>query len=300
MPRPASSRSSRARSTTATAASTSITLNDVQGLRDSAERAKTEVVLWDSGSGTGSIFFFNYDYVDDDLRKLIREPKFRQAISHAFNREAVQKSVYFNTGEPTTGTLSPKAIEYTVNDTGQAGLRQLARLLRRVRPGEGQGAAGRARRQGHRRRRPARAAQRQEAVAAHRHPGRRVGGAQDQGQPADLRPEGGRDRDDEQPDPSAGVRRPVEVRQADEPQQLGGRRRPEPPGLPAVARPAGVHPLGAAAGSVVPAAGHGHQLQAAGPRPVGAQPAADGARARTARSRSCGTSTTPARSSRTR
>jgi peptide/nickel transport system substrate-binding protein len=96
-----------------------ITLNDVQGLRDSAERAKTEVVLWDSGSGTGSIFFFNYDYIDDDLRKLIREPKFRQAISHAFNREAVQKSVYFNTGEPTTGTLSPKAIEYTVDDTGK-------------------------------------------------------------------------------------------------------------------------------------------------------------------------------------
>ena len=96
-----------------------ITLNDVQGLRDSASKAGTEVVLWDSGSGTGSIFFFNYDYVDDDLRKLIREPKFRQAISHAFNREAVQKSVYFNTGEPTTGTLSPKAIEYTVNDTGK-------------------------------------------------------------------------------------------------------------------------------------------------------------------------------------
>ena len=77
--------------------------------RDSADRAETEVVLWDSGSGTGSIFFFNYDYIDDDIRELIREPKFRQAVSHAFNREAVQKSVYFNTGEQTTGTHSPKA-----------------------------------------------------------------------------------------------------------------------------------------------------------------------------------------------
>ena len=89
-----------------------ITLNDVQGLRDSAEQAGTEVVFWDSGSGTGSIFFFNYDYVDDDLRELIREPKFRQALSHAFNRDAVQKAIYFNTGELTTGTFSPKAIEY--------------------------------------------------------------------------------------------------------------------------------------------------------------------------------------------
>lgn len=97
-----------------------ISLSDVQGMRDSADRAGTEVLLWDGGSGTGSIFFFNYDYIDDDLRKLIREPKFRQALSHAFNREAVQKSVYFNTGFPTTGTMSPKAIEYSINDTGKA------------------------------------------------------------------------------------------------------------------------------------------------------------------------------------
>ena len=96
-----------------------ITLEDVQGLRDSASRADTEVILWDSGSGTGSIFFFNYDYIDDDLREIIRNPKFRQAVSHAFNREAVQKSVYFNTGERTTGTHSPKAAEYLVNDSGR-------------------------------------------------------------------------------------------------------------------------------------------------------------------------------------
>jgi peptide/nickel transport system substrate-binding protein len=94
-------------------------LNDVQGLRDSGKKAETEVLLWDSGSGTGSIFFFNYDYIDDDIRKLIREPKFRQAISYAFDREAVQKSVYFNTGERTTGTHSPKATEFTINDEGQ-------------------------------------------------------------------------------------------------------------------------------------------------------------------------------------
>lgn len=96
-----------------------ITLNDVQGFRDSAERAGTEVFFWDSGSGTGSIFFFNYDYPDEEIRTLIREPKFRQAISHAFNREAVRSAVYFNTGELTTGTLSPKAIEYSINDTGK-------------------------------------------------------------------------------------------------------------------------------------------------------------------------------------
>ena len=54
-----------------------LTLSDVQGLRESADSADTEILLWDSGSGTGSIFFFNYDYIDDDIRELIRQPKFR-------------------------------------------------------------------------------------------------------------------------------------------------------------------------------------------------------------------------------
>jgi len=96
-----------------------ILLNDVQGMRDASSKANTDVVLWDSGSGTGSIFFFNYDFVEDDMRELIRNPKFRQAISLAFNRDAVQKGVYFNTGEKTTGTLSPKAMEYLINDEGK-------------------------------------------------------------------------------------------------------------------------------------------------------------------------------------
>jgi peptide/nickel transport system substrate-binding protein len=96
-----------------------ILLGDVQGLRDSADKSDTQVILWDTGSGTASIFFFNYDYIDDEIRALIREPKFRQAISHAFNRAAVQKSVYFNTGERTTGTHSPKALEFQINQEGK-------------------------------------------------------------------------------------------------------------------------------------------------------------------------------------
>ncbi|SDS86967.1 ABC transporter substrate-binding protein [Microlunatus soli] len=96
-----------------------ISLGDVQGLRDASEKADLDIILWDTGSGTGSIFFFNYDYIDDDIRKLIREPKFRQAISYAFNRPAIQKSVYFNTGEQTTGTHGAKAAEFLVNETGK-------------------------------------------------------------------------------------------------------------------------------------------------------------------------------------
>jgi len=77
------------------------------------------VILWDGGSGTSSMFFMNYDMKDEKMRALVREPKFRQALSLAVNREEIQKALYFNTGELTTGTLSPKAKEYLVNDEGK-------------------------------------------------------------------------------------------------------------------------------------------------------------------------------------
>ena len=101
-----------------------ISLSDVQGIRDTADQSGVEILLWDSGAGGGLTVMFNYDYVDDDLRALIREPKFRQALSHAYRREDVRRSVYFNNGELTTGTMSPKAAEYQVNATGEKMYRQ--------------------------------------------------------------------------------------------------------------------------------------------------------------------------------
>src|SRR5690606_30733566 len=80
---------------------------------------RLEVRFWDAGDGSGSLTFFNQDYKDPKLRALIRNPKFRQALSHAFNREDVRRSVYYNTGELTTGTMSPKAIEFHVDDEGK-------------------------------------------------------------------------------------------------------------------------------------------------------------------------------------
>jgi ABC-type transport system substrate-binding protein len=94
-------------------------LADISPLRNSKAQHGLEMQLWDSGSGTASVFFLNYDYPDAGLRKLFREPKFRQALSHAFNRTEARKAIYFNTGELTTGTYSPKAIEYQVNAEGR-------------------------------------------------------------------------------------------------------------------------------------------------------------------------------------
>ena len=90
---------------------TDLTLADVSGFKQAEDKSGMEVRFWDSGSGTGSIFFFNFDYKNKAYRDLIRNTKFRKALSHAFNRQAVQKLVYYQTGELTTGTYSPKTLE---------------------------------------------------------------------------------------------------------------------------------------------------------------------------------------------
>lgn len=96
---------------------TPLTLADISTLKASQATSGLNLTLWDGGDGTGSAWFFNYDYFEPKMRALIREPKFRQALSLAMNRDDIQKAVYFNTGEQTTGTMSPKAIEFHT-DTG--------------------------------------------------------------------------------------------------------------------------------------------------------------------------------------
>ncbi len=93
---------------------TGLTLSDVQTLRAAEAKSGMDLRLWDSGDGTGSSYFFNWDYAEPKMRALIRTPKFRKALSHAFNRSAARKAVYFDTGELTSGTMSPKALEYNV------------------------------------------------------------------------------------------------------------------------------------------------------------------------------------------
>ena len=93
-----------------------LSLNDIANLRQQQQAGDYDIRFWDSGSGSGMAFFFNYDFKDEKMRTLIRNPKFRQALSHGSDRSQVKKNRYFDTGEETTGTFSPKAIEYNFND----------------------------------------------------------------------------------------------------------------------------------------------------------------------------------------
>ncbi len=93
-----------------------LVLSDISGLRSTQSRSGMQMTLWDSGSGTGSIFFFNQDYYEPEMRALIRKPEFRQALSLAFNRPEARKAIYYDTGELTTGTYSPKTREFQRGD----------------------------------------------------------------------------------------------------------------------------------------------------------------------------------------
>ena len=96
------------------------TLGDISLLKDSADAGDYDVYLWDSGSGTAMMYFWNYDTADDKLRELYRMPEFKQAMSYALDRETIQKTVYYGTGILTTGTMSPKAFEFNFNAEAQA------------------------------------------------------------------------------------------------------------------------------------------------------------------------------------
>lgn len=103
----------------------SLTIGDISTLLESQDAGNYDVVLWDSGSGTGMMYFWNYDYPDTTpeqkkIADLYRNPSFKRAMSHALDRATIQKTVYYNTGFLTTGTMSPKAFEFNFNAEAQA------------------------------------------------------------------------------------------------------------------------------------------------------------------------------------
>ncbi|MFW6410043.1 MAG: ABC transporter substrate-binding protein, partial [Halanaerobiales bacterium] len=93
-----------------------LSIEDVSMLRKNQEKNNFRTLMWDSGSGSGPIFIPNHNHPDDAKRELYRTPEFLKAISHAINRDRVNRMVYFDTAEPTTGTLSPKASEYQTEE----------------------------------------------------------------------------------------------------------------------------------------------------------------------------------------
>jgi len=98
---------------------TSQPLGELSVFRDAESTVGLKTHLWDGGGGTGVMVYPNWTHQDPQKRELYRNRNFRLALSHAIDRDKVQSIVYFGTGEKTTGTMSPKAVEFTANDEGR-------------------------------------------------------------------------------------------------------------------------------------------------------------------------------------
>jgi peptide/nickel transport system substrate-binding protein len=97
---------------------TSHALSELSVFRDAEATIGLKTDLWDSGGGTGVMVYPNWTHQDPQKRELYRNQDFRKALSYAIDRDKVQKIVYFGTGEKTTGTMSPKGIEFS-DDVGK-------------------------------------------------------------------------------------------------------------------------------------------------------------------------------------
>ncbi len=91
-------------------------LADIAPLKAGEKDGKYRVILLDSGGGSGHYYFWNWDAPEENYRWLYRNPKFKMAFNHLRDRERITKTLYFGYGELTTGTMSPKAIEFNYND----------------------------------------------------------------------------------------------------------------------------------------------------------------------------------------
>jgi peptide/nickel transport system substrate-binding protein len=93
-----------------------LTLGDVAGIKSGQSQNDLQIQFWDDGGGAVTSWFFNYDHQDQKLRTLFRNAQFRQALSLATNRANIRKVVHYGQGELSTGTMSPKAVEFHVGD----------------------------------------------------------------------------------------------------------------------------------------------------------------------------------------
>jgi len=79
-------------------------------LREKAQAGGYRVLNWTNGAGGWPAWLINQDYVDDNyIRDLLRNPKFRQAISHALDRKRIIEVVWEGIGTAQQSTISPQA-----------------------------------------------------------------------------------------------------------------------------------------------------------------------------------------------
>jgi peptide/nickel transport system substrate-binding protein len=84
-----------------------ISLSNYPALQQNKDRYGYQILLWPDAVGTKYGYFFNQSIEDDGLREIFQNPKFRQAMAVAIDREQINEVSYLGIGAPRAHTVVP-------------------------------------------------------------------------------------------------------------------------------------------------------------------------------------------------
>lgn len=86
-----------------------LNMRDYTFLRKSAQTSGVKVNLWESGSGSQLALYPNLTANDAEWRKLMRDVRFRRALSLAIDREELNQVVYIGLAKPSNNTIMSRS-----------------------------------------------------------------------------------------------------------------------------------------------------------------------------------------------
>jgi len=96
-----------------------LTIEDIPLLKKNEEKGNYKTRLWIKNQGTAVCYFFYQDYEEPVMREILRDVRFRRALSLAINRNEINKLLYFGKGIPAQ-TAVPPGSRYYVPECWQA------------------------------------------------------------------------------------------------------------------------------------------------------------------------------------
>ena len=88
-----------------------LTIEDFPVLTQNAEAGGFEVRLWQKRAGAGVNYFFRQTYKPDPvMEEILRDKRFRRALSLAINRAEINELLYFGKGTPSQAAVPPGSV----------------------------------------------------------------------------------------------------------------------------------------------------------------------------------------------
>jgi len=86
-----------------------LNMRDYTFLQKSAQTSGMNVRLWEAGSGSQLALYPNLTANDPEWRKLMRDVRFRRALSLGIDREELNQVVYIGLAKPSNNTIMPRS-----------------------------------------------------------------------------------------------------------------------------------------------------------------------------------------------